>query len=71
MGQSVALLVDDALPLEPMRQWVPSVPSSLRFPFARQPVVMGKAQALGSDLAFSPFVMTAHGRLHKRGLARR
>jgi len=43
MAESAALLVDEVLPHEPMRQWVLSVPFPLRFLFASQPKVMGKA----------------------------
>jgi len=43
MAESTALLVDEVLPQEPMRQWVLSVPFPLRFLFASQPKVMGKA----------------------------
>ena len=42
MAESAALLVDDVLPHEPMRQWVLSVPFPLRFLFANQPKVMAK-----------------------------
>ena len=42
MADSAALLVDQVLPHEPMRQWVLSVPFPLRFLFASQPVVMAK-----------------------------
>jgi hypothetical protein len=58
MADSAALLVDEILPLQPMRQWVlgncsrhgstshihvvVSVPFPLRLLFARQPAVMGK-----------------------------
>ena len=42
MIESAALLVDTALPHQPMRQWVLSVPFPLRFLFASQPRVMGK-----------------------------
>ncbi len=42
MADSAALLVDEVLPHQPMRQWVLSVPFPLRFLFARQPAVMGK-----------------------------
>jgi hypothetical protein len=37
MVESAALLVDEVLPHEPMRQWVLSVPYPLRFLFAREP----------------------------------
>ena len=43
MIESAALLVDSVLPHKPMRQWVLSVPFPLRFLFASQPHVMGKA----------------------------
>ncbi len=43
MVESAALLVDDVLPQQPMRQWVLSVPFPLRFLFASQPKIMGKA----------------------------
>ncbi len=42
MTESAALLVDEVLPHQPMRQWVLSVPFPLRFLFASQPAVMGK-----------------------------
>ena len=40
MADSAALLVDEVLPYQPMRQWVLSVPSPLRFLFAGKPEVM-------------------------------
>jgi len=43
MAESAALLVDEILPQQPMRQWVLSVPFQLRFLFASQPAIMGKA----------------------------
>jgi len=42
MVESAALLVDEVLPREPLRQWVLSVPFALRFLFASQPAEMGK-----------------------------
>jgi hypothetical protein len=42
MTDSAALLVDEILPLQPMRQWVLSFPFPLRFLFASQPAIMGK-----------------------------
>jgi hypothetical protein len=42
MADSAALLVDEILPFQPMRQWVLSVPFPLRFLLASQPAVMGK-----------------------------
>ena len=40
MADSAALLVDDILPHQPMRQWVLSVPFPLRFLFASNPKAM-------------------------------
>ena len=40
MADSAALLVDEILPYQPMRQWVLSVPFPLRFLFASNPKVM-------------------------------
>lgn len=45
MAESAALLVDEVLPEQPMRQWVLSFPFQLRFLFASQPVIKG--QVLG------------------------
>jgi hypothetical protein len=42
MAESAALLVDEFLPPEPMRQWVLSVPFPLRFLFARCPAIISK-----------------------------
>jgi hypothetical protein len=42
MADSAALLVDEILPRQPMRQWVLSVPFPLRFLFVSKPAVMGK-----------------------------
>ena len=42
MAESAALLVDDVLPHEPMRQWVLSFPYPLRFLFASYPEIMSK-----------------------------
>ena len=42
MVGSAALLVNEILPHQPMRQWVLTVPFPLRFLFASQPAVMGK-----------------------------
>jgi ribosomal protein S27E len=42
MADSAALLVDDVLPHQPMRQWVLSVPFPYRFLFASNPKVMSR-----------------------------
>ena len=41
MAESAALLVDEVLPEQPMRQWVLSFPFPLRFLFASRPEIMG------------------------------
>jgi hypothetical protein len=46
MAESAALLVDDILPYEPIRQWVLSFPFQLRFLFASYPHIMGKVLAI-------------------------
>jgi hypothetical protein len=43
MIESAALLVDEVLPEVPMRQWVLSVPFTLRYLFAREPQAMSAA----------------------------
>jgi hypothetical protein len=43
MTESAALLVDEVLPREPIRQWVLSFPFQLRFLFASRPELMSKA----------------------------
>ncbi len=46
MAETAALLVDDVLPEQPLRQWVLSVPYALRFVFASQPAIMGRVLAI-------------------------
>ena len=46
MVESAALLVDSVLPHQPIRQWVLSVPFPLRWLFASEPGVLGKALAV-------------------------
>ena len=50
MAESAALLVDEVLPEQPMRQWVLSVPFPLRFLFASRPTILG--QVLGIVMLF-------------------
>jgi hypothetical protein len=54
IADSAALLVDEILPHQPMRQWVLSVPFPLRFLFAGHPVVMGKALGIVYRIATGP-----------------
>ena len=42
MAESAALLVDEVLPEQPMRQWVSSFPFQLRYLFASRPEIMGR-----------------------------
>ena len=42
MAEGAALLVDDVLPHQPIRQWVLSFPFPLRFLLASYPELMGK-----------------------------
>ena len=42
MAESAALLVDEVLPEQAMRQWVLSFPYQLRFLFASRPEIMGR-----------------------------
>ena len=46
MAEGAALLVDEVLPREPMRQWVLSVPFALRYLFATHPAVMGQVMGI-------------------------
>jgi hypothetical protein len=42
MAGSAALMVDEVLPRQPLRQWVLSFPFPLRFLFASRPEIMGR-----------------------------
>jgi len=46
MAETAALLVDEIVPRQPLRQWVLSVPYPLRFLFASRPDVMGRVLAI-------------------------
>ena len=63
MTEGAALLVDEVLPRQPMRQWVLSVPFALRYLFATHPAVMG--QVLGIVYrAIASHLMKAAGYHH-------
>ena len=65
MADSAALLVDDILPHQPMRQWVLSVPFPLRFLFASKPAVMGKVLGIvHRAIATAPGLGQGHGPLN-------
>ena len=53
MVDSAALLVDEILPHQPMRQWVLTVPFPLRFLFASQPAILVAVLDLGAAYLFS------------------
>ncbi len=64
MVDTAALLVDEVLPRQPVRQWVLSVPLALRFLFARDPAVMSSVlgivvRAISSYLIGSGFSLHA------------
>jgi hypothetical protein len=63
MADSVALLVDDILPYQPMRQWVLSVPFLLRFLFANN------FKAMTEVLGFVYRAISTH-LTHKAGLTK-
>jgi ribosomal protein S27E len=46
MVESAALLVDEVFPVQPIRQWVLTVPFPLRFLFAAYPELMGKVLSI-------------------------
>jgi hypothetical protein len=63
MVETGALLVDEVLPREPLRQWVLSVPFALRFLLATHP------QALSEVLGIAYHTIAAH-LIEKAGLTR-
>ena len=66
MAEGAALLVDEVLPRQPMRQWVLSVPFALRYLFATHPAVMG--QVLGIVYrAIASHLIKAAGLNHSTG----
>jgi len=64
MAESAALLADEVLPEQPMRQWVLSFPFPLRLLFASRPTVMGQVRTSPSAPApgFGNF-LTLNGRI--------
>jgi ribosomal protein S27E len=59
MAESAALLVDDVLPEQPMRQWVLSFPYPLRFLFTTQPAIMGQLLGIVYRIIATLLVKTA------------
>ena len=66
MAESAALLIDEVLPHQPMRQWVFTVPFPLRFVFATQPAILGQVlgivyRVIAMHLIMSPGPTVARG----------
>ena len=59
MAEGAALLVDEVLPHEPMRQWVLSVPFALRYLFATDPAVTGQVLGIVTRAIASHLVKAA------------
>ena len=64
MAESAALLVDEVLPAQPIRQWVLSFPFQLRFLFASRPGIMGQVLGIVYRLIASHLIKKA-GHTHK------
>jgi len=64
MAESAALLVDEVLPEQPMRQWVLSFPFQLRFLFASRPEIMGRVLGIVYRVIATHLVKKA-GHSHK------
>jgi hypothetical protein len=67
MAESAALLVDDILPEQPVRQWVLSFPFQLRFLFASNPGVMSQVLGIVSR-AISGALLKKAGLTRKNGM---
>jgi ribosomal protein S27E len=64
MVESAALLVDSVLPHQPIRQWVLSVPFPLRWLFASEPRLLGKALEVVTR-AIGTYLVKKAGFTHK------
>ena len=64
MVESAALLVDEVLPHQPMRQWVLSFPFQLRFLFASRPQIMGRVLGIVYRVIATHLIKKA-GQTHK------
>jgi len=65
MVESAALLVDEILPLRPVRQWVLSIPYPLRWLFSNGPAALSKALGVVTR-AISSYLIKKSGLTHKR-----
>ena len=66
MAEVAALLVDEVLSREPMRQWVLSVPFALRYLFATTPAMMGQVLGIVTR-AIASHLLKAAGVNHSTG----
>lgn len=66
LAESAALLVDDVIPDQPVRQWVLSIPIPLRFLFANRPSVMSGVLRLVYRF-LSSWVIKQAGLMRKAG----
>ncbi len=64
MAESAALLVDEVLPEQPMRQWVLSFPFQLRFLFATRPAILGQVLGIVYRIIATHLIRKA-GHTHK------
>ena len=62
MAESAALLVDDVIPEQPVRQWVSSFPYPLRFLFARSSAIMGVVLGIVYRVISGPLVRSRSAR---------
>ena len=60
MAETAALLVDEVLPEQRLRQWVLSVPYALRFLFATRPAIMGQVLAIVYRIIATHLINKAH-----------
>jgi ribosomal protein S27E len=68
MAESAALLVDEVLPEQPIRQWVLSFPFQLRFLLASRPELMGRVLGI-VYMAISSHLIKKSGFTRKTGQA--
>ena len=59
MAEGAALLLDQVLPREPLRQWVLSVPFALRYLFATHSAVMGQVLGIVTRAIVSHLIKAA------------
>ena len=67
MAESAALLVDEVLPEQPIRQWVLSFPFQLRFLFASRPQLMGRMLGIVYRIEDQPIIDKILNHLQAKG----